>query len=123
MSSLAGKTVLLVDDEPDIREIFKDEILMRNGKVLEASSGQEAFEILSSPEGDHVSVILSDIRMPGGDGIELMQRVKARDPKRPPIFLITGYSEHAHLATQANGLFNKPFDLDVVLDALEKSVL
>ena len=72
---LAGVTILLVDDEEDAREALRL-ILQQNGMVVTtAASAREAYEILERLEPD---MLLSDIAMPGEDGLSLIRRVRMR---------------------------------------------
>lgn len=67
-----------------------DEVLSFEGfKVIQAQNGREAFEVLQSL--DTIDVVVSDIQMPGGDGLELMKKLHALDhPQKPGLILITG---------------------------------
>src|SRR5262245_52565869 len=89
-SNLKGKRILIADDEKDLREILADELRYCGCEVAEAENGKTAYALLESQPFD---LIISDIRMPGGDGIELLKAVRKRDPKLPPLVLISGYSD------------------------------
>ncbi len=84
--SVADWTVLLVDDELDILDSFSILVSLSypDIKVLEASSGQEALAIL---ERQHVDVVVSDFRMPGMDGLELLERVRDGWPDTARVIL------------------------------------
>jgi PAS domain S-box-containing protein len=72
-----GLTVLLVDDEEDVREALRL-VLQQNGMIVTtAASAQEAFELLEREQPD---VLLSDIAMPGEDGLSLIRRVRLLPP-------------------------------------------
>ncbi len=72
-----GLTVLLVDDEEDVREALRL-ILQQNGMVVTtAASAREAFELVERLQPD---VLLSDIAMPGEDGLSLIRRVRLLPP-------------------------------------------
>ena len=86
--------LLIVDDEIDIlewlEEIFTDSHLLgMDLEVYTAASGSQALALLSSIRFD---VVLSDIRMPGINGLELFKRIKVNWPKCKMIFL-TGYRD------------------------------
>jgi CheY-like chemotaxis protein len=109
---LKGFKILIVDDEQDLREILSEDFALQGATVRTAKNGREAFE-LASEEMPHV--ILSDVRMPGGDGIELLQRIRAIYSTTPPhFFLLTGFADldpqHA-AAMGGQGLLPKPFSL------------
>lgn len=76
--------VLIVDDDPDIREATCDAIASWQCAALAAASGQEALDIL-----DHrcVDVVLCDVMMPGIDGAETLREIKQRAPELPVIMM------------------------------------
>ncbi|MFM8551433.1 MAG: response regulator [Nitrospiraceae bacterium] len=83
-----SETILLVDDEPALRELVRVILMVDGYRVLEAGSGQEALQILeSSPTPIHL--LLTDVLMPGMDGQELAERARRRDPELN-ILLISG---------------------------------
>ncbi|BEU96150.1 response regulator [Acidovorax sp. DW039] len=85
----AGWTVLCVDDEPSILSALKRVLRSEDCKVLQAGSGAEALTLL---EQNPVDVVVSDMRMPGMDGAELLAQVRARWPGTSRI-LLTGYAD------------------------------
>ncbi len=87
-ANLPGVRVLLVDDEPAFLASM-ERILKRRGlAVISAQSGHEALEILAS--GDvHVAVL--DVKMPGMDGVEILERIKQRHP-RVAVIMLTGHA-------------------------------
>ena len=77
-----------------------------------------AWEIL---EKEHVDLVVSDIRMPGGDGLRLLDRIRARHPDLPQLIFITGYSDTSVsdcLARGAREVISKPFDRKIFLQAI-----
>src|SRR4051794_16759683 len=86
----ARGVVLIVDDEIDLREAVAFDFERKGYQVLTAANGEEAYQIATR---DNVDVILTDVRMPGGDGIELLRRLKDRDGWSPAVFLMTGYTD------------------------------
>lgn len=109
-------TVLIVDDEEDIRETMKLNMELDDFNVLVASGGNEAIQTLTS---NHVDFIISDIRMPDGDGFSLLNHVKKNYPNIPHIVLVSGYSEITAEEVKASGgidLISKPPNInDLVL--------
>lgn len=109
---LKGKTLLVVDDETDLRDIVASELEFMGAKVFQAENISNAQKILSQ---NHIDLIVSDIRMPGGTGIDLLDVVKAKNTDVPPVILITGFAD---ITTEdafhkgAEALLNKPFKLD-----------
>jgi CheY-like chemotaxis protein len=92
LPSLAGTTVLVVDDEPDARALL-DRLLKECGARVVAAGG--ALEALQTLERQPVDMILSDVGMPGVDGYEFMRRLRAHpDPllRKIPAIAVTAYA-------------------------------
>ena len=71
---LTTRTVLIVDDEPSLRELLREVFsLERTGRILTASSGNEALKIIRTTK---VDAVISDVRMPDGDGIALLDGIR-----------------------------------------------
>jgi len=122
MGQLKGKTILLVDDEEDLREVLRDEFTLAGAKVLEAGNGRAAFDIVRSQK---INLVLSDVRMPGGDGIELLGKIRSLGHAAPAVVLMSGYSDATHedgLQAGADAVFSKPFDLELLVKAVERIV-
>lgn len=106
-----GKVILVVDDESDLRDILRDELNFEGAKVHEASNIHAALELISKFDFD---AVISDIRMPGGGGDVLAQRIRSINPRRPIILLITGFADllcHEAFTLGADGYMTKPFHL------------
>lgn len=109
---LQGKILLVVDDEVDLRDIVASELEFMGGTVHQAENISVAKEILSKHK---IDLIVSDIRMPGGTGIDLLDSIKGGDVNTPPILLITGFADitiQQAFDKGAEALMNKPFKLD-----------
>src|SRR5208283_3847579 len=89
-------SILVVDDEPDIADLFRQRFRReaRQGTyVLHfAASGEEALERLAGEIQPELIVILSDINMPGMDGLTLLGEVKRRFPELP-VMMVTAYGD------------------------------
>ncbi|MCH2041574.1 MAG: sigma-54 dependent transcriptional regulator [Saccharospirillaceae bacterium] len=111
--------ILVVEDDPRLREAIVDTLMLKGHDVSEAPNGIEALAVLTNQE---VDLVLSDINMPGMDGLELLDKVKQAHPWLP-IVLMTAYGDvgQAVKAMQrgANDYLMKPFEL-AELDALLK---
>jgi len=79
MSEEHRKTILVVDDEPDIRLVMED-LLMDEYNVLTASDGMEALEIIAENQ-DKIDLVITDIKMPRMDGMNLLKEIKTRYPE------------------------------------------
>ncbi|MCS3799547.1 two-component regulator propeller domain-containing protein [Niastella sp. OAS944] len=116
-------SVLLIEDNEDFRFYLKDN-LSNNYKILEAADGKEGWQ---KALACHPQLIVSDISMPGMDGITLVKKLKAdkRTSHIPVILLtaVTGEEEQLRgLGTGANDYITKPFNFEV-LNAKIKSLL
>lgn len=102
-------TILIVDDEEGIRQILVELLEFERFKVDAVASAEEALEAIRKRQFD---VVVTDIVLPGIDGVELMKRVKQSSPGTP-VVLITGYSGRyrpaAAVDAGADGYFTKPF--------------
>jgi len=113
------KTILIVDDEPDLREIISLELEEAGFKVLEAENGKVAVETIKSKT---VDAVITDINMPECNGFEFLKEVRKFDSP-PHIFFLSGYAESKH--QEANELeiqtiFTKPFDIGTLVHAVTK---
>ena len=89
-------SILVVDDEPDVADLFRQHFRReaRQGTyVLHfAASGEEALDQLSGEIRPELIVILSDINMPGMDGLTLLREIKQRRPDLP-VMMVTAYGD------------------------------
>lgn len=110
-------SVLIVDDEPDVAELFKQRFRRETREgiyVLHyAASGAEALDRLAAIEP--LLAVLSDINMPGMDGLELLGKIK-QDRPNLPVMMVTAYGddERRRTATEKGALhfITKPVDFD-----------
>ena len=101
--------ILLVDDEEELRELIAFELRDKAYVVTEASCGNDAIELLKAQPFD---CVISDIRMPRGDGVQLLKWIGENLKPRPHVFLMTGFAEVTReevLALGARDLLEKPF--------------
>lgn len=121
MRSLSGRTVLIVDDEPLYREVLREEFEFTGASVIEAGSGQEALrQIKANPQ---IEVVVSDIKMPDGDGVFLLDELRKKHASKPAVILISGFSDLSidqAFAKGAEGVFAKPCNIDTVVERIEK---
>lgn len=106
--------ILVVDDEPGIRELLLDILNFLGYQSLMAANGVEALETLAR---DKVDLIISDIRMPLMNGIELLKAIK-RQNLEIPFILISGYklneADKVVAEEMANGFLAKPFEIEQI---------
>lgn len=117
----APKTVLVVDDAAEIRDLLADLILRPSGyRVLTAESGTRGLELAHAEAPD---AVISDIKMPDLTGLELTQLLKRERPTLPVILITAEGSEDVArqaLRVGANDYFPKPFEPDDLLETLER---
>ena len=113
-------SILLVDDEPGVLFTLSEVLTERGHKVVTASSGAEALTKL-----DDAETVVTDLSMPGMDGLELMTQITARDPALPVILLTAHGSERVAVDAMKRGAYDylaKPFDIDEVAVVLERAI-
>ena len=120
-------SILIVDDEPDVADLFRQRFRRetRAGTyVLHfAASGDEALDRLTSEITPQLIVILSDINMPGMDGLELLRVIKERRPELP-VMMVTAYGddERRRRAAEFGAMefVTKPVDFDLLKTRLQQ---
>lgn len=117
------ESLLVVDDEPSMRE-FLEIMLTQDGYIVHsASSGEEGLELFKVSEP---SLVLTDVKMPGMSGLDLIQRLKQINPTVPVIVITAFASAEDALRAVREGAYDylsKPFQLDdlriIIRNALE----
>ncbi|MFP5423306.1 MAG: sigma-54-dependent transcriptional regulator [Gammaproteobacteria bacterium] len=123
MSMIDSRTqVLLIDDDPHLRQALSQTLDLAGLKV---SSLADAHGVSARIERDWPGVVVSDIRMPGIDGLQLLQQLQEQDPELP-VLLITGHGD-VPLAVQAMragayDFLEKPFASDDLLDSVRRAL-
>lgn len=116
-------SILVADDEPELRELLTEELIYRGAKVQCVENGKQAFTELSQNKYD---VILSDVKMSGGDGIELAKRISEDSTLQKPLFfLCTGCAEFKIDDLQKYGIIgilSKPFDIEYVTQVISEKI-
>lgn len=113
--------VLVVDDDDVFRDMLCDSLEASGFKAVSAADGKEALACLSTEE---VQAVISDIKMPGMDGIALAGQIKSKYPQLPVILITAYYSslenEKAMAPEVANGFLRKPFKVEKIIDLLNE---
>ena len=115
--------ILIVDDDMLLLETIVELFKPFQFQIDAATNGLEAWNLIQKKT---YNLVLTDVRMPNMDGIELTKHVKSLDPTKPSILFMSGYSdilneEILHLG--AEGKFEKPFNINAVRSALETCLL
>lgn len=119
---LKNKSVLLAEDDKTIREQTVEILGMLFKKVLWAEDGQKAFELYEDESPD---IIITDIKMPNMDGLQLIEKIRRNDYKTP-IILLTSFTEQKMLINAANlsvdGYIIKPIELNILITTISKAM-
>jgi two-component system, cell cycle sensor histidine kinase and response regulator CckA len=106
------ETILLVEDEPAVRQLFSQALMRAGYKVHEARNGQEALKVFDQ-HGDGVDLLLTDMRMPFMGGAELAHQLRTRR-RTLKLLCISGYTGGNELEFSGDFLA-KPFSRDELL--------
>jgi CheY-like chemotaxis protein len=122
VNDLGRYAILVVDDEIILRDVIVFDLKKKGFSVFSADNGEAAFEILKL---NQIHLVISDIRMPGGGGIVLIDKIRSAFSDPPAVIFITGYSEASERECLAKGawcVIQKPFQrkafMQSVFDAL-----
>ena len=117
---LEGVSVLVIEDAPDIREVFTVLLRAEGADVVATGSGREAAELVSERRFD---VVLSDLGLPDIPGDVLIRQILASSKGRTRVVAVTGYGEpFVSRARQAGAdvVFTKPVEWTRILDFLKR---
>jgi signal transduction histidine kinase len=116
------KKILLVDDEKDIRDVLRLPLMDLGFEVLDAENGEDALNVFRNLKPP---MVVTDIKMPGMDGLELLQKIKREDPETE-VIMITGHGDMdlavKSLKFDATDFITKPINVDVLEIAIRRAV-
>ena len=122
MAEQVSMTVLVIDDDVHIRAAIGKFLIARGHTVIEAANGEKGVEVV---ESQAVDIVITDVKMPGVDGFEVLRRVRSVAPETE-VIVITGVkeSENAFRALRegAFDFFNKPFKVEDLNAAIQRTV-
>lgn len=108
------RRILVVEDEPALLEMLVEGLCDEGYDVQSAASGPEALELLRS-DGAGIAILVTDIRMPGMQGHELVKAARELIPGLPVLYM-SGYADSptpwAEIAEQRSDFIQKPFTVD-----------
>ncbi|MDP8255910.1 MAG: sigma-54 dependent transcriptional regulator [Candidatus Alcyoniella australis] len=114
--------ILIVEDEDNMRQVLAGQIARHGYQVVQAEDGARALELIRSERPD---VVLTDLQMPGLNGMELLAQIKIHDGSLPVLMLTAHGNVENAVEAMRRGAFDfltKPFDPDELAQALDKAV-
>lgn len=120
------KPIWIVDDDQSIRFVLEKALLRENLPTRSFTHPQEVLKALAEvPESDGPQILVSDIRMPGGSGLDLLEKVKEKLPGLP-VIIMTAFSDlDSAVSAFQGGAFEylpKPFDLPKAIELIHRAV-
>ncbi|MEO6624866.1 MAG: nitrogen regulation protein NR(I) [Burkholderiaceae bacterium] len=120
------KPIWIVDDDQSIRFVLEKALLRENLATRSFTNARDVLEALSSTgENDGPQILVSDIRMPGGSGLDLLDKVKEKHPGLP-VIIMTAFSDlDSAVSAFQGGAFEylpKPFDLPKAVELIRRAV-
>jgi len=116
--------VLLVEDEDEVREFIKKALRINGYEVFDAPDVREAMNIFKK-EGKRIDLLLSDVVLPDGTGVQLADQLISRNPSLR-VLLSSGYTEQRSqwdtISRKGYGFLQKPYELAALLSALRKAL-
>jgi len=115
-----GKTILVVDDEAGYRDLLSLELAGHGFSVATACDGERAVELLAA---GGVDLVITDMKMPRMDGLDVLLAVKRSAPDTP-VIIMTGYAveDRAEAAIrEARAFLRKPFDIAELKTAVQNA--
>jgi excisionase family DNA binding protein len=114
--------VLVVDDDPRIREVIEDFIALQGYRTVTVGSGTEAIKKVAKK---HFDLIFLDLVLPDLNGVEVMQRIKEKD-RKAVIIIITGYGDDPiAMEAMSHGpllLIRKPLKIADIMEVLDMTM-
>lgn len=115
-----GRTILVIDDDPAIRQVLRRLLTRCDFRILEAEEAQEAFQVVAD-HPDSIDLVICDLVLPGLDGRDAGNVLQARCPGTP-ILYTSGYSSHSsgrrEVRQAGDPFLAKPFDVPELMDAV-----
>lgn len=116
------ETILIVDDEKNYTLILSAVLEEEGFETLTANSGNDALQILKSAD---VDLVITDMKMPGMDGIQLLESIKEKDPDLPVIMMTAYGTVEKAVEAMQKGAYNyilKPFENDKLVIYVNKAI-
>lgn len=122
MPELTGKRILIVEDQPDVREVLSRFSRLLGCVVTSAEDGQVAWDLVRLAAAPPFDLVVTDSRMPRLSGRSLVERLRERFPTIPILRITGDFGVFDEPPIPGIRLLNKPFSLDAFTEALEESL-
>jgi len=114
--------ILIVDDNKEVRETLIDILNCLEYETVQAVDGEEGFKFL---QNQNIDLVITDLKMPGGSGIDLLQKIKLID-SNIPVIIITGFpslnTAIEAMKKGASDFITKPFNIDYIQHIVKKAL-
>ncbi len=115
-------TVLITEDNPKNRKVFRDILSVNGYKSIEAVDGEEGYKMAKEHKPD---LILMDVQLPGTDGYEITRRLKSEDDTKDiPLIIVTSFAmageENEARAAGCNDYLSKPINIHKFIETIKK---
>ncbi len=118
-----AKSLIVVDDDDDIREIFVNALSKLKINILEAANGEEALKIIKK---NNIVLIISDLNMPVMDGVELLYEVRENLKSSVPLIFTSAYTDNLEkrkLEMTNVSFLKKPFTDEQLVNKVKEIIL
>ena len=115
-------TVLIIEDNPKNRKVFKDILSVHGYKSIEAVDGEEGYKMAKEHKPD---LIVMDVQLPGANGYEITRRLKSEDDTKDiPIIIVTSFAmageENEARVAGCNDYLSKPINIHQFIETIKK---
>ena len=121
MSAAEGKIkVLVVDDEIDLCEVM-EALIEDSSKSIECNTCYSGMDALNALGRKKYDIVVTDIKMPGMNGVELIKQIRSQHMPSPLLYAITGFTDFDNseiLGAGAEEVFKKPCDLAILVESV-----
>ena len=118
----SGRLILLVEDESVVREVTRQVLEHAGYEVLESDGPREAMRLAEVHQG-RIALLLSDVVMPGMNGLDLARRIQKTQPRLATVFM-SGYANPVVMqkAEPLSTYIQKPFSVDALLEGVAEAL-
>jgi len=118
---MSAKTILLAEDDQDIRDVVQEVLEERGYDVIPARTGRQALDVLALDQGSRPDAVILDLMMPIVTGWQVLEEMR-QDPEleKIPVIILTAVSQD--MPTGATAILRKPFDINELLSILNSEV-